>query len=159
MASTDINKLLTGTAITPIKQYVDAKFGAITTITYSAVDGQGNPWTYETLPNPGTEGVIYLIKNIRYEVVDPSAQTPPVTNPHDAGYYVESGGTYTLTEDTTVISGHTYYLKTEAYDEYIYVAALSKYEKLGAAALDLGDYLKKVDYMSSAEIETATPYV
>ena len=46
-----------------------------------------------------------------------SAKTPETTNPHTEGLYERSGSAgsyvYTLTEDTTVDSGKTYYEKTE----------------------------------------------
>lgn len=46
-----------------------------------------------------------------------SAKTPETTNPHTEGLYERSGSVgsyvYTLTEDTTVDSGKTYYEKTE----------------------------------------------
>lgn len=142
------------------KKYADSLFGGVTSISYDTSYS-----TVSSLPSTGAAGVIYLIPNYEYFQIEPSEQSPAVTNPVSAGYYVKNNdGTYSLTSDTSVTSGHTYYTRREAYDEYIYVGtskngqAKEGYEKLGGASLNLGDYLEKNANITTSDINTITSW-
>lgn len=99
-------------------------FDDITTIEYQVVNNASQ------LPAMGTNGVIYLAA-IYSEVENPTG------NPHDLGYYTLSNNVYTLTSDTSVQEGTTYYKKEDAYDEYIWLTPENRYEKLGQASIDI----------------------
>lgn len=138
-----------GSSIATIKGYVDDKITASLSnqLKYIVVNSIGD------LPSTQVPaGNIYLIPDYR-------AVSNPTGNPKTQGWYELSGSTYVLTTDTAVQSGKTYY--TKAYDEYIQIAldtnpVTYKWEKLGSASLDLGDYLEKSAIITETEINTIT---
>lgn len=107
-----------------VMEAISDAFDDITTIEYQVINNASQ------LPAMGTNGVIYLAA-IYSEVENPTG------NPHDLGYYTLSNNVYTLTSDTSVQSGTTYYKKEDAYDEYIWLTPENRYEKLGQASIDI----------------------
>lgn len=93
--------------------------------------------SYSALPAQPIEGYIYLVPGTDYsEVVNPESGA----NPKNMNWYERSGTdpnyTYTVTTDTTVQSGKTYYKL--GYDEYVWVDSIHGYQLLGPSAIDLG---------------------
>ena len=68
-----------------------------------------------TMPNTElTDGRVFL--NLGETTYTYTAVTPAGTeNPQELGWYEESSGVYSLTADTTVTSGKTYYTRAEQY--------------------------------------------
>ena len=73
------------------------------------IDGYDTDFSIKVDPSsePVTLGG-YIIDTASYSEVTPVG----TENPQEEGWYEESGGVYTLTTDTTVVSGKTYYRKT-----------------------------------------------
>lgn len=112
------------------------------TTTADFVEGAGKKYP------AGTNVVIVDASTIAYNVVTPVG----TENPSEEGWYEESGGVYTLTEDTTVDSEKTYYEKvvTEAY----------KYDVLGNF-IDVDGIETRIDdvaKMITGFFDNTTPY-
>lgn len=144
-----------------VKAYADAAvasaFGGVTSITYNT-----DYSSYSSLPTTGEAGVIYLIPSYGYTRVLPAG----TENPSNLGWYEYNSQNriYTATTDTTVNASKTYYTQDSeernVKDEYIYIpgveGATGSYEKLGEASLDLDNYLKISEALTTQEIERAT---
>lgn len=87
-----------------------------------------------TFPASPSDGDTFLYTGATtYEY---TAVTPEGTeNPQEEGWYVSDGTTYTLTSDTTVQSGTTYYTRTEQYLQgvvYQYDSTASEWNALSS---------------------------
>ena len=92
-----------------------------TPVSVSAVENAKATSHIEIDSTKVTEAQLTAIEAVLYGTVGTisySAKTPTTTNPHTEGLYERSGSAgsyvYTLTEDTTVESGKTYYEKVES---------------------------------------------
>ena len=92
-----------------------------TPVSVSAVENAKATSHIEIDSTKVTEAQLTAIETVLYGTVGTisySAKTPTTTNPHTEGLYERSGSAgsyvYTLTEDTTVESGKTYYEKVES---------------------------------------------
>lgn len=101
----------------------------------NAVNNLANYYTKSnTYTKAEIDNKIAAIKTISIEVVS----TLPTTGASNVIYLVSNGGT-----------------NQNAYDEYVWVASTSKFEKIGTTDVDLSGYWKKTDLVecTNAEIE------
>ena len=101
----------------------------------AAVNNLTNYYTKaNTYSKTEVDGLIGAIKTISIEVVS----SLPTTGASNIIYLVSNGGA-----------------DPNAYDEYVWIASASKFEKIGTTAIDLSGYWKKTDLVecTNAEIE------
>lgn len=71
-------------------------------------------------------------------VADPTytaVASPSAENPSEEGWYVENGGVYTVSTDTAVVSGTTYYTKTDNYKWNVFSGFIDQTQFASAADL------------------------